>query len=93
MGYEHADALRDEESSRKARSGGKGTLNYRFFVLIPAQTGRFVQKNESEKLHENADVCMFLRWIEIFPGAFSCQFSLQADSINPLYGAQPLPSP
>ena len=93
MGYEHADALRDEQSSQKAHSGGKRTLNCCFFVLISAQTGRFVQKKEGEKLHESADVCMFLRWIEIFPGAFSCQFSLQADSINPLYGAQPLPSP
>ena len=85
--------MRVEKSSQKARSGGKGTLNYRFFVLISAQIGWFVRKKEGEKLHESADVCMFLRWIEIFPGAFSCQFSLQADSINLLYGAQPLPSP
>ena len=82
MGYEHADALRDEQSSQKARSGGKETLNYRSFVLISAQTGRFVQKNKGKKLHENADVCMFLRWIEIFPGAFFCQFSLQVCSIH-----------
>ena len=82
MGYENIDTLRDEESSQKARSGGEGTLNCCFSVLISAQTGRFVQKNEGEKLHENADVCMFLRWIEIFPGAFFCQFSLQACSVN-----------
>ena len=61
MGYENTDALRDEKSSQKAHSGGKGTLNCRFFVLISAQTGQFVQKNEGRKLHENADVCMFLR--------------------------------
>ena len=82
MGYENIDTLRDEESSQKARSGGKGTLNCRFFVLISAQTRRFVQKNEGKKLHENADMCMFLRWIEIFPGAFFCQFSLQVCSVN-----------
>ena len=75
MGYEHADALRDEQSSRKARSRGKGTLNCCFFVLISAQTGQFVRKNKGEKLRKSADMCMFLRWIEIFPGAFFCQFS------------------
>ena len=83
MGYEHADALRDEQSSQKARSGGKGTLNCCFFVLISAQTRRFVQKNEGKKLHESANVCIFLRWFEIFPSAFFCQFSLQVCSINP----------
>ena len=93
MAHKNPDALRDEQSSQKARSGGKRTLKCCFFVLISAQIAWFVQKKKGEKLHENADVCMFLRWIEIFPGAFSCQFSLQADSINPLYGAQPLPSP
>ena len=61
MGYENIATLRDEHSSQKARSGGKGTLKCCFFVLISAQTGRFVQKNERKKLHENADVCMFLR--------------------------------
>ena len=80
--YKNIATLRDEKSSQKARSGGKGTLNCCFFVLISAQTRRFVQKNEGKKLHENADVCMFLRWIEIFPSAFFCQFSLQVCSIN-----------
>ena len=82
MGYKNTDALRDEKSSQKAHSGGKGTLNCCFFVLISAQTGRFVQKNEGKKLHKNADVCMFLRWFEIFLSAFFCQFSLHVCSIN-----------
>jgi hypothetical protein len=51
-------------------------------VLISAQIDRFVQKNKGEKLHENANMCMFLRWFEIFPDAFFCQFSLQPCSIN-----------